>query len=238
MKTINILSLFLLLFQVPVLSQSELKHIREGNELYKKEKFEDSEVSYRKAIEKQAVSYKPNFNLGDALYKQGKFEESADKFSSLNLSEQDKIDAAKVFHNLGNSMLQSNKIEESIEAYKNALRSNPNDMETKYNLAFAQDKLKKQQQNQEQQDDQQQDKEDQNKDQQQEGDQEDQQKNQQDSQENKEDQSGQNEQKEQQISKEDAERLLQALENDEMELLKKLKKNLAKKTKVRTLKDW
>lgn len=236
MKIITAISM-LLMISFMSYAQSERKHIRKGNEHYKKEKFENSEVSYRKALENQSESFEATFNLGDALYKQEKFEDAANEFTNIAPDETDKINLSRIHHNLGNCLLQSNKIEESIEAYKNALRKNPNDRETKYNLAFAQDKLKKQQQNKNQKNQDQENKQDQQNQDQKDQQKEEQQNQQQDKQ-NQQNQDQQNEKKHHQISKEDAKRLLEALENDEKKLLEKLKKNKVKSKKVKILKDW
>ncbi|MCK5823091.1 MAG: tetratricopeptide repeat protein, partial [Bacteroidales bacterium] len=157
MKNLFLIVIFIL-FSVQLFAQKERKFIRKGNEYFnsaysdstKKDTadFSKAEVSYRKAIEKKPESFDAAFNLGDALYKQKKFKEASNQFQTLASNQKDKQKLAQTYHNLGNSLLQSNKLEESIEAYKNSLRSNPEDMATKYNLAFAQDKLKKQKQQQ------------------------------------------------------------------------------------------
>jgi len=144
----------------------------------------------------------------------------------VNLND-DKNKKSASFYNLGNSLLQEKKIEESIEAYKNSLKLNPGSKEAKYNLAYAQDLL--QQQNQEQQ----QQNQDQNK--------EDNKKNQQnqDQQKDQDNKDPQNKQQEQQgISKDDAQRLLNALANDEKNVQEKVKLAKAAKTKVKTVKNW
>ncbi len=216
-------------------AQKERKFIREGNRNYDKEKYAHSEVLYRKAIEKQPNSFKASFNLGDALYKQEKYEDAADQFQILGYTEKDKLELAKVYHNLGNSFLELDSLEESIEAYKNALRNNPKDMETKYNLAYAQQKLKEQQQNQCNKQNQDQEKQDKQKDQQQKQDNQQEQDEQKNQQEKKQQQQ---EQQENKISKEDAQRLLKALENDEKEVQKRLKKAKAQAHKITIEKDW
>lgn len=236
-------------------AQREKSEIREGNRHYKSEKYEDSEIAYRKALDLQSNSLPANFNLGDALYRQEKFEEAGKLFSDVSIKNTSKEVVANAFHNLGNSLLQAGKLDESIEAYKDALRRNPSDMETKYNLAYAQN-LKKQQEQQEQQQDQQnnqdqkdqKDQKDQNKDQNQQDqqpqnqDQQDQQdqQNQQDQQQDNQQEQQEQEQQQQQanISKEDAQRLLDALANDEQKTQEKVKLAKAKAKKVRTLKDW
>jgi len=244
MKWYKLFILFILsVFSVSVYAQKERKYIREGNREFEDGNFEDSEIAYRKAADlEKTKTHKPAFNIGDALYKQEKYDDAASQFQSIAESELSKDEKAKVFHNLGNSFLQNNKLQESIEAYKNALRNNPNDLDTKYNLAYAQKKLQQQQQNQDQNKDQNKDQnqQDQNKDQNK-----DQQDNNQDQQnkqdQNKQDKQDQNQEQQQQqqpkISKEDAERILQALANDEKKTQQKVKEQKAA-AKVKVEKEW
>ncbi|OFX89233.1 MAG: hypothetical protein A2W99_01680 [Bacteroidetes bacterium GWF2_33_16] len=228
MKWIKFISIYILvLLAVTAFAQQERKFIRKGNKLYEKENFQESEIQYRKAIDKDKSSYNASFNIGDALYKQEKYEDATKQFSELSSKQLSKEDKSKLYHNIGNSMLQNQKLQESIDAYKEALRNNPNDMETKYNLAYAQ-KLMQQQQQQDKQDKNEENK-DQNKDQK------DQQQNQ-DQQDKKDEQ--QQQQQQPKISKEDAERLLQALANDEKKTQDKLKQEKAKAAKARVVKEW
>ena len=246
---IIVVSLIFILISVGVsFAQHEKGDIREGNRLFKSEKFEESEVAYRKALDAQNSSIPGNFNLGDALYRQEKFEEAGKLFSDVSNKNASREVIAQAYHNLGNSFLQDGKLDEGIEAYKNALRQNPVDMETKYNLAYAQN-LKKQQEEQEKE--QKQDK-DQDQDQEKEKDQDKEQdkqdnQDQQDKEEDKKKQEQEQEQEQEQqqqqqqqpkISKEDAQRLLDALANDEKKTQKKVKLAKAKAKKVRTLKEW
>lgn len=208
--------------------QVEKKQIREGNKLYNNKKYRESEVSYLKAMKKDPKSFKASFNLGDALYKQEKFEEAVKQFTDVSAKSNDKTNAAKVYHNLGNSYLLQNKYDESINSYKNALRNNPTDQTTKYNLAYAQAMKKKQEQQQKQNQQNQQ-----NKDQQQ------QQKQQQQKQDQKkEEQKQQQQQNDQQISKDDADRMLQALQEDEKDTQDKVKKMQVQSKNKNIEKDW
>ncbi len=217
-------------------AQPEKKHIREGNRHFDKSEYDQSEIAYRKALEEQSDSYKALFNLGDALYKQDKFEDASGEFNTLSQTGSDKISRARSFHNLGNSLLKANRIEESIQAYKNALRNYPDDLETKYNLAYAQDLLKQQQQQQQQKNqDQEQDK---SKDKQEQERKEETQKEQNDQNEQQQQQEEEQQQPEPQISKEDAKRLLEALAENEKELQEKLKKAEARKKRVVVKKNW
>ena len=215
-------------------SQSERKSIRQGNREFNRENFLESEISYRSALELNPESFKANFNLGDALYKQENYEAAKSIFEDLANLDLDPIDRAKVFHNLGNSYFQQQEFGESVEAYKNALRNNPNDMETKYNLAQAQRMLMEQEQEQEQdcdgdgegENDEQNDQQDQ-----QDGD---------DDQENKQqDQQQQDQQEqEQQISSEDARRMLEAILNNEQEIQDRVREEQAKQQRVEVERNW
>lgn len=198
--------------------QKEKKYIRQGNNEYSREQFDESEIAYRKALEHDADSsnqYKASFNLGDALYKQEKLKEAINEFSMLAANQKNKEDLSKIYHNLGNAYLMSGEIENSIDAYKNALRNNPGDLETKYNLAYAQYLLKKQQEQQ-------------NQDQQ----------NQQDQQQDQQNDQQQNQDQQQDMSKEDAEQMLQAIQNDENNVQEKLKKIQQNAVRVKIEKDW
>ena len=241
--TSKILIISGLIFMLPVLvhGQAERKYIRQGNKQYKEEVFDESEILYRKALEKEQQSDSGEFNLGDAMYKQEKFEDAARGFHKLAENQTDPVKLGELYHNIGNSLLKANQLEASIEAYKQALRNNPADNETRHNLAYAQQMQQQQQdqqnqdQNQDQQDQDQQDQDqDQNQDQQDQD--QDQNQDQQDQQQNQDQQ--QQQQQQPQISREDAQRMLQALQQDEQELQEKLKKQKAQATKVKVLKDW
>ena len=231
-------ALFLQSFVISSVSgQGEKRYLRQGNSKYFDGNYSESEILYRKAIEENRSSAAGNFNLGDALYRQNKFDDASKQFILSADMSADRIKKAESFFNLGNSLLKSNKIEESIEAYKNSLRLNPTSLEAKYNLAYAQDLLKKmQQQQQQQQKEQNQNKEQDQKegksDQQQQQNQDEKKQNQQ------EQQQQQMQQQKQGISKEDAERILSALENDEKKVQEKVKQANALRERVRTLKNW
>ncbi len=231
---------FLLFVALVSMSYSqEKKLIRQGNSAYTSGEFEASELKYRKAQELQPKSFEAGFNLGDALFRQKKFEEAAKQFEYLAQQENNKINKAKAYHNLGNSYLQQQKYEESVSAYKNALRNNPDDKETRYNLAYAQKMFKKQQEQQKQD---QQNKDEQNKDQQNKDQQnkDQQNKDQQNKDQQNKDQQNKDQQKQgsEQIPKEKADQMLKALENDEKDLQKKMKKQQVKGQKKKIEKDW
>jgi Ca-activated chloride channel homolog len=229
-------ALFILLLIPVVLSaQAEKKYLRQGNREYEKAKYAESEISYRRAMDKNKTFPDAVFNSGDALYKQKKYEDAGKQFAGNSSMYEDRTKKSDALYNLGNSLLMANKVQESIEAYKSSLKVDPGNMEAKYNLAYAQDLLKQQQQQQQQQQ-QNQDNKDKNKDQnkdQENKDEQDQQK--QDQQKNDQQQQ---EQQQQKISKEDAERLLNAIANDEKEVQEKVKLEKAAKARVKTMKNW
>lgn len=233
----------LLLSGISLFAQGERKFIRQGNREFEKQNYSESEISYRRAIDKNKSSADAVFNAGDALYKQEKYEDAGKQFIESHRMNEDRDKKAGSMYNLGNSLLKAGKLKESIEAYKNSLRLNPGNMQAKYNLAYAQDRLKEQEEQQQQQQDQQ--NQDQNKDKQnqdQNKDQQDQNQDKQNDQKESEDQNKQDEQQQsdqqQSMSKEDAERLLNAIANDEKEVQEKVKEAKAAKQRVKTLKNW
>jgi tetratricopeptide (TPR) repeat protein len=230
-------------------AQSNRSIINEGVDKYEEKKYTDAEIDFRKVVENSPKSFEANFNLGTSYYKQEKYEDAIKSFTSSLESAEDNDSKAKVYHNIGNSLLKSNKIEQSIEAYKNALKFNPNDADTKYNLSYALELLKNKDKNQQNkndqkkndqnsQDKQQQQQQQQNQDQQNK----DQKQNQQQNpppqdQEAKQDNTKQQQQpREQKISKEEAQRILDALKNNEKDLQKQLRKKTG--TVKKTDKDW
>jgi tetratricopeptide (TPR) repeat protein len=132
-------------------NQSDFRRLmREGNRQYDDKKTEDAERSYLHALGVDDKSERAIFNLGDALYRQKKYDEAGKRFEEAASAMTNKADRARAYHNLGNSYLQQQKLKESIEAYKQALRNNPGDADTKYNLSYAMNMLKEQQQQQQQ----------------------------------------------------------------------------------------
>lgn len=221
-----------------------------GVDKYDEDSFSDAEVNFKKAIEENAETFEAHYNLGSSLYKQERYDEAIKSYqSALAVAETD-AQKSQIFYNQGNALLKGQKIQESIEAYKEALKINPGDLEAKYNLSYALEMLKNQQnqqqqnqnnqdQNQDQNNDQQQNQDQQNKDQNK--DQQNQNKqNQQNQDQKKQDQQNQQQQQQQQnkdqISKEEAQRILQALKNNEADLQKELRKKKGKATK--SAKDW
>jgi len=207
-----------------VFAQKESDDVRTGNKLYKSSKFTEAEVAYRKGLLKNSKSFEANYNLGNALFKQKKYAEALEQYkTSVALQPKEKEKIAAAFHNTGNALLSDNKIEESITAYKNALKNVPTDNETRYNLAYAQSMLKKQQQ-----------KKDKNKDNK---DKEKDKKQDQKPPEEKPKEQPNQDQQQPKLSKENAQQILDALMQDEKRTQDKAKKQQVRSTK-KADKDW
>jgi Ca-activated chloride channel homolog len=239
-------------------SQQENRLIRQGNRQYEDGKYKEAEIDYLKSTQSPKASHKGFYNLGDAWYMQENYLQASAAFDTLRTFKMDDETRSKSYYNLGNALvkaaldsneLASKALPAGIEAYKQSLRLKPDDADAKYNLAYAQKLLNKNQQQQNQ------DKQDQNKDQNK--DQQKQDQNQQDQQKQNEDRQNQQKQEEQdqqdqqaqqqqqqqqqpqQISKEDAERILEALKNDEKQTLEKLKQAKIQSIRViKSEKDW
>lgn len=225
------LMLLTLIFALPAVAQYEYREVSQGNKHYKKKEYVEAEILYRKALDRNPSSFAANYDLANTLYRREKFDDAEKQYlHTLNFAGDDKMRIAKIYHNLGNTYLRVAKPKEALEAYKQALRNNPKDDETRYNYAVAKRMLQQQQQQQQNQDQQQQN---QDQDQQQQQQNQDQQQQNQDQQ-----QQQQNQQpKENEMSKEDAERILQALRQDEKDTQDKV--NRAKSgSRRRVEKDW
>ena len=232
----RLLIILFLLQGARLFAQQEKSYVKKGNDLYKQQKYQEAEADYRKSVEKKNQNIEGNFNLGDALYKQKKFTDAGEQFNKLaGSANSNKALTAAAYHNMGNSLLENKKLEESIEAYKKSLLNNPKDDETRYNLAYAQEKLKKQQQ--QQKDNKNQDKKNQDKKNQDNKNQDNKNKDQ-NKQNQDQDKKDQQKQQPDKLSKEDAERMLDALNNDEKQTQDKLKNKKFKGEKLRISKDW
>jgi Ca-activated chloride channel family protein len=211
-------------------AQTDRQYIRQGNKLFHSGDYPGAEVSYRKAIEKNPKNPQAVYNLGNALMAQKKDSAAVVQFESASKLETNPLRKAKSFHNIG-VVCQSHKMYgEAIEAYKSALRLNPADDETRYNLVLCKHQQQKQQQKQQQQQNQQgnDDKKQDNK--------KDQQK--QDQQKDKQDDKKQQEQQKPQMSKENAEQLLNAAIQNEKQTQDKLQKAQQQPQRRSIQKNW
>jgi Ca-activated chloride channel family protein len=218
--------MLLLLAATSAAAQSDRQYIREGNKLFHRGDYPNAEVAYRKAIEKNPKNPQAPFNLGNALMAQKKDSAAVEQFEAASRLETNPLRKSKSFHNIG-VICQTHKMYgEAIEAYKNALRLNPSDDETRYNLVLCKHQKKKQDQQQQNQQGQNKDDKKDNKD-----DKKDEQK-----QDQKQDQ--QKEQSKPQMSKENAEQLLNAAIQNEKQTQDKLQKAQQQPQRRNIQKNW
>src|SRR5690606_5858114 len=144
--------LFMLMVSVSTFAQQQLKEqkkdfkaaqnfLSEAQQSLQKDEFPPAEADYRKAISLNPKSETAKYNLGTAYYGKDKNAEAMLRFKQAASTATEKSEKHKAFHNLGNTFMNEKKYSEAVEAYKNALRNNPNDDETRYNLALAKDML-------------------------------------------------------------------------------------------------
>ncbi len=126
-----------------------------GNLRYDKKQYTEALDYFQTIVDSSPLHYKANFNKGNTLFRMEKYAEASEIFVSITELAPTRRDRSKVYHNLGNAFLLNKQLDDAIEAYKEGLRLNPGDEETRYNLAFAQ-KLKKEQEKNQQQPQQQQ----------------------------------------------------------------------------------
>ena len=221
----KVITMLLLLMTVTAVAQTDRQFIRQGNKQFHRGDYPGSEVSYRKAIEKNPKNPQAAFNLGNALMAQKKDSAAVKQFENAARLETNPLRKAQSYHNMG-VICQTHKMYgEAIEAYKNALRLNPDDDETRYNLVLCKHQKQKQDQNKQNQ---------QNDDKKQ-----DDKKDQQKPEENKDKQEQkQQEQPKPQMSKENAEQLLNAAIQNEKQTQDKLKKAQQQPQRRNIQKNW
>ena len=258
----------ILMFSVlaPAFGQTDRKEVRHGNRLFGKENYQEAEIDYKKALMKDSLSNAANFNIGNTYYRMENYSEADRHYASVMDSLDRAGHGAQAFFNQGDSYLKQRNWQAAVEAFKNSLRRNPDDMDAKSNLAYAQKMLENQQQqggggqNQDQQNqqnqqnqnqDQNQDNNDQNQDQQnqdqqnqgdndQNQDQQNQDQNQDNNDRNQDQQNQQGQSGEQpKISPQAAQQMLQAIQDQEKQTQDKVRKEKAAKVKSKQKdKNW
>ena len=252
---------FIALGEINAQSEDYAKYYNKANSLSESD-FEKAEKNYRVAINDSLSDLKATFNLSNEYYTEGYFEDAISRQLEAIKLAKNKIEKHKAFHNLGNSFMKKEMCSEAVSAYKSALRNNPNDDETRYNLALAKQCEDEQSKNDDDQKDDQQDQENKEKDNK------DDQKDDQQEQENKEkdnkddpnqqkddqgkddpdqqkdknkdssEDSKPNENKKSQLSKQQINNLLKAMENAEKKVQAKVNESKQKGIKVVSEKDW
>ena len=223
----GMVAVLILMLASPVMlqAQSDRSEVRAGNRDFRKGEFREAELDYKRALVEDSTSITAKYNLGNALYRTESYSEAelylkglGDSLKSVSPSR-----ASDCFHNSGNLALKQKKYQEAVDAYKESLRLEPDNFETKSNLAYAQKMLKEQQQQQQQQ----------NQNQQQD------QKDQQDQDQNKEQDQQNQDNKQDQNQDQAAQQMLQAIEDKEKQTQDKVKKAKAEQQKSKEKeKNW
>lgn len=242
-KTLAIAALLLVSF-AEVQAQTDRNLIRQGNRAFRGQKWAASETQYRKAISKNGKNPQAIYNLGCALLMQQKDSAAMVQFEHAAKLEPNKLRRAKSYHNMGVVMQQHREYAQAIGCYENALRCNPSDNETRYNLALCKKLLKNQQQN----------KNDKNKDKKKDKNKQNQDKNKNDQDKNKNDQNKdkqdkdknknnnnnnqRNKQNQDKMSRDNAEQLLQAAVQQEKATKQKLQKAMSQPRRKAYDKNW
>lgn len=218
-----LMSMAMMAMCLPALAQSDRDFVRSGNKLYRQQRYAEAETEYRKALSKNSRNTQAMYNLGCALLSQQKDSAAIVQLENAGKMEIAKKRKAMVYHNIGVICQGHQMYQQAIEAYRESLRNNPSDNQTRYNLALCQRQMKNQQggskNNKKKKEKQQQKKEQQNK------------KNQQQQQQ----QLPKNEDK---MSRENAEQLLNAALQEEKATQQRMKKQEQSAQRRRLQKNW
>ena len=223
-------------------SENYAKFYNKGNKFIENN-FEEAEKNFRVAIDDSLSDLRATFNLSNKYYSEGLYDEAISRQIESTKLAKNKSEKHKAFHNLGNSLMKKEMCSEAVLAYKNALRNDPSDDETRYNLALAK-KCEEEQQNDDQNKDDQ-NKDNENKDDQNQDDQnkdsenkDDQNKNDQNKDDNKSKKPKENKNQQSKLSPQQIKNLLKAMENAEKKVQAKVNDKKQKGTKVVSEKDW
>lgn len=145
MKTIlkySLTAALLVLSSVAAMAQVDRKEVRAGNRQYKKANWQNAEIEYRKAQVKDSSSFAANYNLAGALYREENFDEAGKSLERLKDVAPASANASDYYYNLGNVAVKKKDWKAAVEAYKQSLLRNPDDLDAKENYAYAKQMLK------------------------------------------------------------------------------------------------
>jgi Ca-activated chloride channel family protein len=240
-------AVFLFMFLALGANGQTNQYILQGNKLYEQQKYKEAADDYAKAVAKDPNNTSGLFNLGNSLYQQKKYDDSRKVMTETAKLSKDKTGAAAANYNIGNTYMSQQKWEDAVNSYKQTLRNNPQDVDAKYNLSYAEQMMKKQQQQQQKNDKNKQDKKDKKDQKDKKDEKKDDNKDKNKDKDDKKDQDQKDDQnKDQQpqkpesqpskLSKQQADQLLDALQQEEKKLQDKMKKE--KGNVVKMQKDW
>lgn len=230
-----------MLVSLNVDAQIDRKDVRVGNRKFKKGNWAEADISYRKALVKDSVSIAANYNLANNLYRQGNMEEAGSYMDKIKEIAPLSAYSADYYYNTGNIAIARKDWQGAVDAFKQALLKNPDDLDAKENYIYAKKMLDEQKKNQ--------DKGDENKDQKKNEQNQDNQNDNKDQNDNKQDkdkqsdrdkgQNNQSGQQEQKISSQQAQQMLKAIQAKEKETQDKVNKEKAAVLKSRQKeKNW
>ena len=245
-----IYTLILLALPVAMSAQIDRKEVRSGNRQFRRENYKEAEISYRKALVKDSLSFAANYNLANVLYRGEHYDEAGKIMETVKEAAPASEHGADYFFNAGDIALARKDYAAAVDAFKQSLLLNPGDLQAKENYIYAKKMLEDQQQNgggggqdnqENQQNQQNQDDRQQNQDQQDNQNQ-DQQNNQDQNQQNNQDgqnRDGQNQPQPVKISPQQAQQMLKAMQAKEKETQDKVNKEKAEALKSRQKeKNW
>lgn len=243
-------AIFLMVGVAHSAAQSDRNFIREGNRAFKAQKWAAAETQYRKAISKNGKNPQAIYNLGCALMMQQKDSAAMQQYQNAAQLESNKLRRSKSYHNMGVIMQNHREYDKAIACYEQSLRLNPQDNETRYNLALCKKMLKNNKQNQNKdknnkdknKNDKNKDKQNQNKDKNKNDQNKDKNKNDQnknkDQDKNKQNQNKNNQQNQDKMSRDNAEQLLNAAVQQEQATKQKLQKAMSQPRRKAYNKNW
>ena len=236
----------LTLFVCGEVSAQQMKErglVRKGNRQFKREQFEKSVDSYRRALQHDSTSFEAKYDLASALYRTERYEKAEKTLLGIvNDTTRTELERGEVAYNLGNTQFAQQKYKEALSSYRQAMRCNPNDEDAKFNYAFTKRLIQQQEQQQQNQDqnqdnkEQNQDKQDQQNNQNQQGEDKQNQQQQPQSQDGKEEQQQGEQRPEGAMTPEQQEALLQAIQAEEDKTQDKLKEKAG--VLIRGSKNW
>ncbi len=233
--------LYLIIFMLSMVAsgasaQVDRQDVRRGNRDFRKENYREAEIDYRKALVKDSLSVAANYNLANTLYREGDMANAAKALEQIKEVAPSSASASDYYYNVGDVAIAQQNWQGAVDAFRQSLILNPDDLDAKENYIYAKKKLEEQQNQQQNQDNQDQDnKNDQNQDDQnQNNDQNQDQKNE------NQDQKNQPQQGQQpKITPQAAQQMLQAIQAKEKETQDKVNKQKAEALKSRQKdKNW
>lgn len=220
MKKFLVLSILIIQALVGI-AQTDRQHIRYGNRWFKQDNYVKAEAEYRKAVDKNPSNPQALYNLGCALLMQKKDSAAIQQFEHAGKIETDPKRKAMAYHNIGWICQSLKMYGEAAEAYKESLRNNPSDNETRYNLALCMRQQKKNKQDKDKQQQKKQQNKGENK-----------------SKEKKEQDKNQKQQQQEKMSKENAEQMLNAAMQQEQQTQQRIKDAMRQNRSRKLQKNW